>query len=676
MASFASIPTLANYLTTDYFFWDGENGRTHFWASSPVTVNITGLTAAEQALAVSALNAWHEVANISFSFTNGPAQITYNHNGSGVAQTNWNYDASNHMTSATVDISSNWWPNDDIYSYMYQTYLHETGHALGLGHQGPYNNTATYGVDNLYTNDTWQWSVMSYFSQNNYGGATYDFAITPEMADIYAMQSLYGAATTRTGNTTYGFHNNAGSIYNFNQYSGTPAFTIYDSGGSDTLDCSGYSQNQTIDLNPGHWSSVGGYVNNIGVYLTTNIENAVGGTGNDLIIPNGSLVGTLTGGGGNDTFQGTQFGLSAYTITDMNVGDKINFTSASLGSFYHTQIGTTLTYTGGYSLNLSNNPIGHLVESIDPTYGGVDLTLAANDPHLHDFNGDDRSDILWHNVNTGGASIWEMNGGQLLANPSLGNVSIDWQIAGTGDFNADNESDILWHNVNNGGTSIWEMNGHQIIATLSLGNISTDWQIANTGDFNGDGKSGDILWHNVNNGGTSIWEMNGGQIIAMPSLGNISTDWQIADTADFNGDGRSDILWHNVNNGGTSIWEMNGGQIIAQPFLGNISTDWQIANTGDFNGDGKSDILWHNDINGGTSIWEMNGGQIIATPFLGNISTDWQIADTADVNDDGKSDILWHNDINGGTSIWEMNGGQIIATPFLGNISTDWHIVA
>jgi serralysin len=111
------------------------------------------------------LNAWHEVANISFTFTSGAANITYNHNGSSTAVTSDTFSGTS-LTSATVDISSNWWPNTNIYSYMYQTYIHETGHALGLGHEGPYDGSATYGVNNIYTNDTWQWSVMSYNSQN------------------------------------------------------------------------------------------------------------------------------------------------------------------------------------------------------------------------------------------------------------------------------------------------------------------------------------------------------------------------------------------------------------------------------------------------------------------------------------------------------------------------------
>jgi hypothetical protein len=41
-------------------------------------------------------------------------------------------------------------PAKTIDSYSFQTYVHEIGHALGLGHGGPYNGSASYGLDNLY----------------------------------------------------------------------------------------------------------------------------------------------------------------------------------------------------------------------------------------------------------------------------------------------------------------------------------------------------------------------------------------------------------------------------------------------------------------------------------------------------------------------------------------------
>jgi Ca2+-binding RTX toxin-like protein len=354
---------LADYLLNGFWFYAGE--RPHHWATSTITYNINGLNAAEKFLAQSALNAWHEVANLAFVQTSSSANITFNHNGSMTAYETDSY-SSGITRSATIDISADWITNDGgardgktgIDSYGYQTYLHEIGHALGLGHQGPYNGSASYSSGALYANDTWQYSLMSYFSEPNYDGGSYRYVITPQMADIYAVQSLYGAATTRASDTTYGFHNTAGSIFNFSSYTQAPALTIYDSGGNDTLDCSGYSATQTIDLHSGAFSSVGGLVHNIGIATNTTIETAIGGSGKDKLIANDSgcslyggagadtLVGglgsdqliggagidTLTGGGGEDIFTFATGDSSAVSgahdlITDFTSGtDKFDLT--------------------------------------------------------------------------------------------------------------------------------------------------------------------------------------------------------------------------------------------------------------------------------------------------------------------------------------------------------------
>jgi serralysin len=304
-----SIAQLADYLVNG--FWAYNSTIAHHWSSNTVTYNISGLNAAEQFLAQSALEAWHEVANVTFVQTAGAANITFNHSGSMTAFTSANWTGSGAITSAIVDISSDWITNDGgaldgktgIDSYGYQTYIHEIGHALGLGHQGPYNGSAVYSTDAIYADDTWQYSIMSYFAQDNYSGSSYRYVVTPQMADIYAVDSIYGAATTRTGDTVYGFHSNAGTIFNFSNYGQAPALTIYDSGGNDTLDCSGYSAAQTIDLHPGAFSSVGGLVHNIGIALNTTIETAIGGSGNDTLVANDSGC-TLIGGAGNDTLIG------------------------------------------------------------------------------------------------------------------------------------------------------------------------------------------------------------------------------------------------------------------------------------------------------------------------------------------------------------------------------------
>ena len=88
-----------------------------------------------------------------------------------------------------------------------------------------------------------------------------------------------------------------------------------------------------------------------------------------------------------------------------------------------------------------------------------------------------------------------------------------WKVVGTGDLNDDGHSDILWQNVKTGQASIWEMNGTNVLSEANVGaNHGPSWKAIGTGDFNDDGHS-DILWQNVKTGQASIWEMNGTNVI-------------------------------------------------------------------------------------------------------------------------------------------------------------------
>jgi hypothetical protein len=91
----------------------------------------------------------------------------------------------------------------------------------------------------------------------------------------------------------------------------------------------------------------------------------------------------------------------------------------------------------------------------------------------------------------GGSLIHSLNGAAADPAPTVANIT-----AGGTNFNNDSYSDILWQNTG-GQASIWEMNGTNILGEANVGaNPGPSWKAIGTGDFNDDGHS-DILWQNT-----------------------------------------------------------------------------------------------------------------------------------------------------------------------------------
>ncbi len=190
-----------------------------------------------------------------------------------------------------------------INSYWFQTYMHEIGHALGLGHAGNYNSSASFSQDAKFSADSWQASVMSYFDQEMNPNTKADFAYTATLmpADIIAIQRLYGTDfETREGNTTYGAKTNVGGYLGdlmkmaFGEKAAIArvfidnpmTLTIFDTGGRDTLNFAPSRYAQTINLQAGGVSDIMGMIGNVQIARGVMIENAIGGTSRDKIIGN------------------------------------------------------------------------------------------------------------------------------------------------------------------------------------------------------------------------------------------------------------------------------------------------------------------------------------------------------------------------------------------------------
>jgi len=694
----ATVDQLADQLVNGY--WGGDHHHFDVTQGGTITVNISGLTPAGQTLARAAFDLWTDVIGVHFSEVTTGGQIVINDDDVG-AYTNSNW-ANGIIDSSIVNISTQWLTDygTTLNSYSFQTFVHEIGHALGLGHEGNYNDTANYPYDSNFQNDSWATSVMSYFSQhdNTYfagQGFSEDFAVTPMMADIVAMQTLYGlSTTTRAGNTTYGFNSNAGrAVFDATQFSDV-AYTIVDSGGIDTLDYSGFSANQTINLNPETFSNVGSNIGNVSIARGTIIENAIGGSGNDTLIGN-DAANWLQGNGGNDTLNGGSGNdrLSGGSGSNtLNGGSGVDTADYSVGvtAAVTANLSTgTATYNAGLATDAFNS-IENLIGSsfADKLTGNSGANVIEGGAGNDTLNGGAGIDTVSYTSATAGVTV------------NLG-IAVAQNTVGAGSdtlFNFENLSGSSFADTltGNGGDNVITGRGGADILAGGGGNDSfVDTAAGLNGDTINDFGVGDrIIISNATLAGFTYslvgnkLSFTGGSV----TLSNIPAGMNMVASAvasggveltmrkhdpanDFNGDGKSDVLLRHDGGLLTNWLGQGNGTFVSNQGTASYRLDvtWHVVNTGDFNGDGRDDLLLRND-SGTLAEWLGQANGTFASNKSYNLDLGWHTIGTGDFNGDGRDDLILRND--SGTLVeWlgQSNGAFVSNKAY--NLDPAWKVV-
>ena len=444
---------LADYLTDG---WWEDNGSTRHSADvetgGVLTANITALNEDGQQLARWALEAWTNVTGIEFKLVEeDSAFLTFDDTGEGDG-----YAATEKedgvITSVEVIISADTLPRlgTKMGSWSFYAYLHEIGHALGLGHTKPESAPMDFGNGTLFLIDSFQASLMSGFYQHNntYINDSAANPVTPMIADIIAIQNLYGVPEdSNGGDTIYGYQSNVDDylgeffelwtgennpfiLINPQDYAGFDNFTMMTSG---DLDGDG-----DLDLVTGSPNGAFHYFENTGAATAPTFTKRSGAT-NPLDSVNAGAFSSpalidLDGDGDVDLIAGSDRGTIAYfentgtsanpVFTErsgaLNPMDSVNvgaFSSPALADFdddgdpdlivgnkdgniayfENTGTATTASFTQRTS---TNNPL----DSVDAG--------AFSSPELTDLDGDGDVDLVvwgWYGAityfeNTGAAT--------------------------------------------------------------------------------------------------------------------------------------------------------------------------------------------------------------------------------------------------------------------------------
>lgn len=239
------------------------------------------------------------------------------------------------------------------------------------------------------------------------------------------------------------------------------------------------------------------------------------------------------------------------------------------------------------------------------------------------------------------------------------------------DFNGDGRSDLLWHSFyyrtnppSSATIATWNMNAASVLSAnvFQFHNAGQAQAYANPGDFDGDGRADLLFGHPGGIIPLSFWQGRSDGSFEATFLTPASLPGRYArlrGNADLNADGRDDLVLHNKTTGKGTYVFMNGSTVLGSTTF-DLSAEYEINGAGDFDGDGLDDLLCSHTGLGYLFLWRNRGDGGFDVSLVSVYDPAWKIEGNPDLNGDGRADIVWKHDNSGMVAFWWLDGDSVL----------------
>jgi len=340
---------------------------------------------------------------------------------------------------------------------------------------------------------------------------------------------------------------------------------------------------------------------------------------------------------------------------------KIKMSSAATG----TQSTVTYDFTGdawqdvavyfptapGYEYSLLSNGAGGYNAQANTS---VNVGAVTFDTFLQaDFNGDQKSDLLFYSSATGTLKVGLGTGTGTFNYVPVITISAGYNVVARGDFNHDGRTDLLFYRKSDGTAAVALSNGDGTFTYIGQ-TFSPGFTSVVVGDFNGDGVSDVIVYNNAVSPYNAYLLFGDGSGHFVNGIGLFFGGGYTLFPADLNSDGRADLILYRPSDGTTFIALSNGTGFSFHYQL--YSANFTAFKIGDVNGDGNPDLVLYNSANAIGYLLLGDGAGNFPTGYSVFFGPGMDFVDLRDVNGDGKKDVVLYRTADG-TSFTGLSTG-------------------